>query len=181
MRTIIIISIIFFLGHTSRGQDRRNIEIPAEMSKLDFLIGKWDYDVKTFNKVGEVIRERSYFMTYEKEFNGMLIVANSGFAKDGKITMGQTKWLFFEKNEKQFKQVNYDVVGNFNTYIGEFVGKDLIIQYPNPVMAVDSVARIWRKTYRKITPNSFQVIYDYSENDGKTWKSQWEQNYKRKS
>lgn len=178
MRKGVLIGFMYWLAFGGYCQ-LKNIAIPEEMSKLAFLIGEWDCHVKTFDKKDKVIMERSYFMNYRKEFNGMLIITDGGTIRDGETFLGQTKWLFFDKVNDQYKQVNFDMVGNFHTYVGQFVKKDLVIQFPNPEVGSDGVVRTWRKTYTGISEDRFTVIYDYSEDNGKTWTVQWHQFYKR--
>ncbi len=180
-RGVMLMVLNFLLFLIVEGQDRPKVLVPEEMFKLHFLLGDWDYNVKTYNKAGEVIKEANYLMTYSTEFNGMLVTATSGYLKNGKFSKGQQKWLFFDRLEQVYKQVNFDVVGNFNTYVGAFRGDELVIQYPEPVMGPDNVSRIWRKTYKDIRIGKFKVIYDYSEDEGQTWTIQWYQAYIKKS
>jgi hypothetical protein len=173
--------LLLLLGFKLDAQPRPDVKVPDEMKQLDFLIGTWEVHSNTINKKGEVAYQSDYIMTFEKDLNGMLIIAKSGRYNENKeFNQGQWTWYFYDAQAEKFMDVNFDIVGNFEIKSGIFVNDKLVLAYPNPVKARDGVYRIWQKTMQDIQSDSFIWIWHYTEDEGKTWIKHWHTTFRRK-
>ena len=173
--------LIALASFSLNAQPRPHVKVPEEMSQLDFLIGTWDVHSKTINKKGEVAYESDFIMSFEKEFNGMMVLAKSGrYNENNELSAGQYTWYFYDKQAGKFMDVNFDIVGNFEIKTGNFDNGKLMFAYPAPKKGPDGVYRIWRKTMQDIQPDSFTWIWHYTKDEGKTWIKHWHTTFKRK-
>jgi len=136
------------------------------MKKLAFLIGTWRLDVAGLNLEGEVIHRSSGQWVYTREMGGLLIIG-AGYAEDGRLAA--RSWKFRHNKDHELYDVQFDLAGNFEVRKAVATDPNLAFSLVEPFVAGDGIPRDWRKTYRIIDADAFEVETHYTEDGGRSW------------
>jgi hypothetical protein len=135
------------------------------MRRLAFLAGSWDIRIEGLDRAGTVIHESVGRLDTQSELGGQLLVS-LGFAPNA--SSAQRNWKFYSRPRQKLYDVNFDLAGNFEVREDVSEGDDLSFALVDPFRGTDGVARNWRKSYRRVSPDVYVVLTHYSEEPA-TW------------
>ncbi len=144
------------------------VEVPPEMGRLDFLIGSWLGEGKIYDEEGNVTREISMAemgmgpVVVEPILGGLALEQGAG------SDIART-WYTYRPLEKEYVWVAIDMQGHFDHLRGTFEDGRLVLTEIGPQAWRDGGTMMFRRTYQDIQPDSYEVLMEYSRDEGATW------------
>lgn len=172
MKVKTLVAVLFFVSSTINGQNFHvPNEIPEEMKRLSFLVGEYNGDTKFYDKDGNVTR-----IMKGDTFGANFIRSHAlgGYIIESTPDSNMARnWVFYDEIEHVYYDVNVDYHGNFHVFKGGFEGDRFVISdlfnRPSRFGARKGKPIRWRRSYYNITPNSHDVSFEYSHDEGKNW------------
>ncbi len=168
---------LFVLATTSGAQPPR-IEPSPALEKLHFQIGTWEVKTDTLDPNGKVVNTFRNRAVVTLAHNGLMLL-HLHFG-DGQEESSYRIWQYWDRYDQQLYDVSFDQVGHFEHRIETTNDGKLAFHFAEPQAFQDGVPRDWRKTYSEITPESYRLVWDYSE-DGEHWTVMFDILYQRVS
>ena len=148
------------------GQPPR-VEPSPELERLHFQLGTWKVTAKSFDRAGNLVRTRENRALVTLRHNGLLI-HHLEYDKRPEDSVYRI-WQFWDRYDGTLHDVSYDVVGHFEHRVAVDNDGQLAFEFPASRAFQDGVPRNWRKTYSEIEPDSYRMVWEYTEDEGKTW------------
>lgn len=142
----------------------------APERQLDFWIGEWKLDGKSYDAQGKATKTSST-NSIKSAFDGHVIQEN--FSQDGYKGMSVS---VFDPRSKLWKQTWVDNQGSYIALEGKFENNAMTLftkAGPKKPGAYN------RMLFNNIKADSFDWHWDATSDDGKTWKPVWEIHYTR--
>ena len=146
-----------------------------EGKQFDFWIGEWDLTWPAGqgeSPAGQPGRGHNSV----KKILGNCIVQES-FANSATQYRGMSVSAFQPKTG-QWEQTWVDTEGNYLLFTGGFKDEVMELKSP-PRKSPDGKTILSRMRFEKITPDSFDWTYQITEDDEKTWTTNWQIHYAR--
>lgn len=141
-------------------------------TSLDFWIGDWEITGRSRNAPGkDEWTETKATNQIRKTLKGMVI--EESFRMIG--FSGKSSSVFFAP-KKVWRQTWVDDTGAYLLFEGGVEEGNMVLHMKNA-----SPGTQMRMTWRDVTKQSFTWHWQRSTDEGKTWETQWELNYKRKT
>lgn len=138
---------------------------------MDFWVGEWSCKGKSRNAPGkDEWTATTAKNSIKREFKGRVIQENFSMAGfEGK------SWTVWNPNRKIFQQTWVDDSGSYIALEGGLDGDKVVLNQLLGPMAPFKM----RMVFQNFTSNGFQWLWQRSTDEGKTWETQWELNYKK--
>lgn len=148
----------------------QTISAPVEASHFDFWIGTWELtgrsrkafgknewtDTKGKNVISKPLKQK---------------VIDENFTSPG---FNGRSWSVFNPKTKKWQQTWVDDAGSYLTFVGSFANGKMILQQTNAPKGIQM-----RMVFSDINKDSLHWDWQASKDNGKTWETQWEVDYKR--
>lgn len=144
---------------------------PAEMEKLQFLVGTWLNSAVFLDREGNEVRRFDAATDLPGGAEGMTIApALGGWILEGSpgSPFGRS-WYRYEPLRGQYMLAAADFQGNFDVLAGNFEGDELVLTEIAPKPHRDGGTIMWRWTFYDFQPDSYRLRQAYSRDEGKTW------------
>lgn len=152
------------------------VDPSPELKRLHFQLGEWETTTETLNKQGDVVSTRRSRAEIGLEHGGLMIHALHFHENDDEPAW--RIWQYHDRYDGKLHDVSFDAVGHFEHRVEVTADGDLAFAFPTLQAFQDGVPRNWRKTYSEIAPDSYRVVWDFTE-DGSTWTPIFRTTYER--
>jgi len=135
-------------------------------TELDFWLGEWRATWSTGrgrNRIGRILRRKVIHERFE------------GVDDESGRLVGQS-WSVFDPRRNLWRQTWVDDSGGYLDLAGTRVDGWFCFERSAPERGPTSRQRM---VFRDITPTTFRWTWEYSPDDGGTWKLRWEISYSR--
>ena len=139
-----------------------------ESRQLDFWIGEWDL---TYASETNIVHSRNRI---SKILDGCVIMEEFSGAPGSKLD-GRS-YSTYDRFSKQWKQTWVDNSAGYLDFVGTTVQGDMAFARE---FEKDGRKVRQRMVFTKVTPESLKWLWQKSENDGQSWITTWEIDYKR--
>ena len=143
------------------------VEPSPELERLHFQLGHWAVASGSVDREGNVVGTREDRALVTLLHDGLLLhhLRYTEAPEDSVYRI----WQYHDGYDGRLHDVSFDVVGHFEHRVE--VGGDgpLAFEFPEPRAFQDGVPRNWRKTYSDVSPDSYTLTWEYTEDDGETW------------
>lgn len=139
-------------------------------SAFDFWVGEWILTGKSRNAPGkEEYTDTKATNSIKKVLNGKVVEEN--FSMSG---FKGRSWTTYNPRTKKWNQTWVDDTGSYLLFEGATDQDGMTLNQTNCPPGIKM-----RMTFRDIKKDSIKWLWQRSSDDGKTWETQWELNYKR--
>ncbi len=173
-----LIALMVLAVATSTLAQPPKVEPSPELQRLHFQLGSWLTTTRTLDRNGEEVSTRRGRAEIRLEHGGLMIHILV-YPQEGDEPVWRI-WHFHDRYDGKLHDVSFDAVGHFEHREETNGDGKLAFAFPEPRAFQDGVPRNWRKTYSGITADSFQLLWDYTE-DGETWIPIYETTYRREA
>ncbi len=140
-------------------------------TQFDFWVGDWELTGKSRNSPGkDEFTETKAKNSINKILNGKVIQEN--FSMTG---FNGKSWTAYNPTTKKWKQTWVDDSGAYLLFDGGMEAEGMTLHLTNGAPGTKM-----RMTFREVKKDSFKWLWQRSTDEGKTWETQWELNYRRK-
>ncbi|MGZ3863339.1 MAG: hypothetical protein ACXVPF_09035 [Bacteroidia bacterium] len=137
-----------------------------EAAQFDFWLGDWNL---TYNDTAHA------FNSITKEMGTCVIHEHF---KDPKAKYFGESWSVYNQKTKKWQQTWVDDQGAYIALTGVFENNKMTL-YTEPTIDAAGKRTQYRMLYHNITPEKFDWKWELTNDDGKTWKANWEIHYTR--
>ena len=183
-KIIVIISLTIFSTSAIHSQiNVRQKAPPKEMTNLEFLIGKWrnssDQWFDSNGKPIEVIRGKKAQSQKKKKVPYEIQPIMEGLYLEGGASGDFVRaYFYFNDVEKKYYHLAIDFMGATSIMTGDFDEDVLVLTDILPQTNPKGGTIMWRRKLSKID-DGFLSVYEYSSDNGQTWKMRGKQTMKR--
>ena len=175
--------ILIFLSHMSIAQMKlMRKDPPAQMEKLQFLVGKWqDAENEWFDDQGnpmKVERGKDAPDPSKKPYEIAPIMGGL-YLEGGADGDAVRAYFYYNEGEGEYYHIAIDFMGATSIMTGDWVGEDLILVDIKPQKHPQEGTIIWRRVFYDFSDQHMSYKYEFSRDEGKTWKLRGKQTMKR--
>jgi hypothetical protein len=135
-----------------------------EASQFDFWLGNWDLTYSdTMHAFNNITRELESCVIHEH-------------FKDPRAKYFGESWSVYNPQAKKWQQTWVDSQGGYIVLTGKFENNTMTL-FTETTTDASGKKTQYRMLYQNITPEKFDWKWDLTNDDGKTWKSNWEIHY----
>lgn len=169
-----VLAAIFFLfsllANTALSQNPSPPCQEPEATQFDFWLGTWD--ISWVDAKGNQLRGVN---TITKTFNGCVIEENFN-GRGTPAYLGRSHSMF-DRVSRKWKQTWVDNAGAYLDLTGEFADGKMILTRE---FLLNGKKIMQRMTFLNIEKSGFDWLWERSDDEGKTWKTNWKLRYSRK-
>lgn len=176
MKKTFLLSVVFFICSSSfaQQQNKKPCVVNPVYRQFDFWIGEWDVFGINGNKAGNskitLILDSCIILEEWTSANPM----PGGFAYSGK------SFNTYNARTKQWQQTWIDNVGGSTEFLqGHFDNNKIIFQTSPFTFSKDTIATR-RLTFYNLGPDKVRQHGEITKDEGKTWKTEYDLEYRRK-
>lgn len=165
--------IVMILPFLALQEEPPSFPVAPENKRLEFWAGDWEASGKLLvNAKEEKWVDNKATNKLRWILGGQVI--HEDFSDGTLVGQSWTRWV---PEKKAYEQTWVDNMGSLLRLEGDFKGDDLVL-FEKPA---DPKAKVrHRMVFSSIQKDSFQWSYDFTTDDGNSWKSQWQLSYKRR-
>jgi hypothetical protein len=171
-----LIAVLLITLFAAQGTWSQTGKIPCNDSiyhQFDFWVGEWDVFGLNGKKAGDSRIER-ILGTCIIEENWKSAAINQGFQYEGK------SFNTFNKATENWQQYWVDNAGGVTDYTAGHYDDGKMIFETSIVKQADDKLKIQRLTFFNLGPNKVRQLGETSDDGGKTWKTNYDLEYRRK-
>ncbi len=155
---------------------------PVQMETLQFLVGRWrSDDGEWFDDKGKPLKiERSKDAPDLKKKPFEIAPIMGGLYLEGGAEGDAVRsYFYFNEGEQEYYHIAIDFMGATSIMAGGWNVDKLILTDIKPQKHPVEGTIIWRRTFFDIEENNYSFTYEYSRDNGKTWKLRGKQTMNR--
>lgn len=157
-------------------------EPPEQMEKLNFLVGVWrDGENEWFDDQGNPMKiERGENAPdIEKKPYKIEPIMGGLYLEGGADGDAVRAYFYYNEGEEEYYHIAIDFMGATSIMTGDWVDGDLVLVDIKPQKHPKSGTITWRRVFYDFNKKSMSYKYEYSRDNGKTWKLRGKQTMKR--